>query len=116
MIIFVEKIATISLLRFSHNLRDLKEFLRLIDYLRAFIARYVQLAQSLQTRKTTLTRNITIKELSRKRQTLRIYLYYLTTKKKKAFRDLQIAFVYLIFLTHYDRHRRLYIDLNTSKQ
>ena len=40
----------------------------------------------------------------------------LFTKKKIVFRNLQTIFVFFIFLIHFDKKRRLYIDLNAFKQ
>ena len=53
-----EKIEAITSLRFPESLRDLEYFLGLTGWLRHCIARYAQLAQSLQARKTALTKKL----------------------------------------------------------
>lgn len=110
-----EKIAAITSLRFPYNLRDLEVFLGLTGWLRSSIPRYAQRAQPLQERKTTLARDVTSTGPSRKRQASKVQ-YDPTYEETAAFRDLQAAFSSPSFLTHYDRHRRLYVDLDASKQ
>ena len=112
----VEKIVAIISLRFSFNLRDFEIFMKLIDWLRSSIFRYAQRVQSLQKRKITLTKSVTVSDFARKRQTIKTQLYDFTHEKRVVFRNLQIAFVSSTFLIHFDRKRRLYIDLNVFKQ
>ena len=112
----IEKIVAIISLRFSLSLRDLEIFMRLTNWLRSSISRYAQRVQSLQKRKITLTKNVTVNEFARKRQTIKTQLYDLTHEKRVVFRNLQIAFASSTFLIHFDRKRRLYVDLNVSKQ
>ena len=116
MSIIVEKIIAIISLRFSLNLRDLEIFMKFTNWLRSSISRYAQRVQSLQKRKTTLTKSVTVSESARKKQTIKTQLYDFTHEKRVVFRDLQIAFVSSIFLIHFDRKRRFYIDLNAFKQ
>ena len=116
MFIIVEKIVAIISLRFFFSLRDLEIFMNLIDWLRSSISRYAQRVQSLQKRKITLIKSVTVSDSARKRQTIKTHLYDFTYKKRVVFRNLQTAFVSSIFLIHFDRKRRLYIDLNVSKQ
>ena len=112
----VEKVVAIISLRFSFNLRDLEIFMKLTDWLRSSISRYVQRVQSLQKRKITLTKSVTISDSARKRQTIKTQLYDFTREKRVVFRNLQIAFASSTFFIHFDRKRRLYIDLNVFKQ
>ena len=112
----VEKIVVIISFRFSLSLRDLEIFMRLTDWLRSSISRYAQRVQSLQKRKIALIKNVTVSDFARKRQAIKTQLYDLTYEKRVVFRNLQIAFASSIFLIHFDRKRRLYIDLNASKQ
>ena len=116
MSITAEKIVAIISLRFSLSLRDLEIFMRLTDWLRSSISRYAQRVQSLQERKIALTKSVTVSDSARKRQAIKTQLYDLTYEKRVVFRNLQIAFASSIFLIHFDRKRRLYIDLNASKQ
>ena len=57
--IIVEKITIIISLQFSVSLRELKYFLKLTDWLRHCIERFVQLTQSLQVKKTSMTKQLT---------------------------------------------------------
>ena len=116
MFIIVEKIVVIISFRFSFSLRDFEIFMKFIDWLRSSIFRYAQRVQSLQKRKITLIKNVTVSDSARKRQTIKTQLYDFTHEKRVVFRNLQIAFVFSIFLIHFDRKRRLYIDLNAFKQ
>ena len=116
MFIIVEKIIAIISLRFLFSFRDLEIFMKLIDWLRSSISRYAQRIQSLQKRKITFTKNVTVNDFARKRQTIKTHLYDSTYEKRVAFRNLQIAFVSSIFLIHFDQKRRFYIDLNVFKQ
>ena len=116
MFISAEKIIAIISLRFSFNLRNLKIFMKLIDWFRSFISRYVQRVQSLQKRKITLTKKVIVSDSTRKRQTNKTQLYDSTHEKRATFRNLQVAFVSSTFFIHFDRKRRLYIDLNAFKQ
>ena len=116
MFTIAKKIAVITSFRFSFHLRDLKIFMKLIDWLRFFISRYVQKTQSLQKRKITLTKDIINIDSFKKRQINKTYLYDSIYEKQIAFRDLQTTFVSFTFFIHFDKNRRLYIDLNVFKQ
>ena len=116
MSITAEKTIAIISLRFSFSLRDFEIFMRLTDWLRSSISRYAQRVQSLQKRKIALTKNVTVSDSARKKQAIKTQLYDITYEKRDVFRNLQTAFVSSIFLIHFDRKRRLYIDLNVSKQ
>ena len=116
MFIIVEKIVAIISLRFFFSFRDLEIFMNLIDWLRSSISRYAQRVQSLQKRKITFTKSVIVNDFARKRQVIKIQLYDFTFEKRVVFRNLQIAFVFSIFLIYFDKKRRLYIDLNAFKQ
>ena len=116
MFISTEKIIAIISFRFSFSLRNLKIFMKLIDWFRSFISRYAQRVQLLQKRKITLTKEVIVSDSTRKRQINKIQLYDSIHEKRATFRDLQVAFVSSTFFIHFDRKRRLYIDLNALKQ
>ena len=112
-----KKLAAIITFRFSKTLRQLKTFLKLIDWLRSFIFKYVQRANSLQQKKTNLIKKILKKSKnhSRKHQ-FDISFYESIEEKIRAFKNLQKTFFNPIFLIHFDFNRRLYIDLNAFKE
>ena len=133
-----EKIKAITTLKFPASLRDLESFLGLTGWLRNSIPRYAQRAQPLQERKTSLTQTMTSSILSdqfrqttasdqasstskrqlagpaRKRTSTKLR-YDPTPAEVAAFQDLQNAFRSPTFLMHYDRKRRLYVDIDASK-
>ena len=112
-----EKLKAITSLRFPRSLRELETFLGLTGWLRSSIPRYAQRANALQQRKTELTKTIPkeSKGHTRKRQSGASF-YEPTESEVKAFRDLQEAFSSPTFLIHFDPSRRLYIDLDASKE
>lgn len=116
-----EKIQAIKALKFPRSLRDLEIFLGLTGWLRSSIHWYAQIVKPLQERKTELTRNLPTKEgvqikgPARKQQSIRLYVDNPTEAESQAFQELQQAFDSPIFLIHYDRSRRLYIDIDSSK-
>ena len=116
MSISTKKIVVIISLRFSHNLRDLKFFLNLIDWFRFSISRYTQRAQSLQERKTTLVKKVFVIESFKKRQINQTRFYEFIHDEIIVFQDLQIVFNSSSFLIHYNKNRRFYIDFDAFKQ
>ena len=118
MFIFAKKIIAITSLRFSYILQDLEIFLNLIEWLRSSISYYAQRASSLQKRKILLIKTIFAnKEKDSVRKKIAINARYkLNELKIIAFKNLQKIFISSIFLIHYNKLRRLYVDLNAFKQ
>lgn len=112
-----EKLAAINSLQFPRSLRELETFLGLTGWLRSSIPRYAQRANPLQQRKTELTKAIPkeSKGHTRKRHSGSSF-YEPTEAELQAFKDLQEAFSSPTFLVHFDPSRRLYIDLDASKE
>ena len=126
-----DKIKAITALRFPATLRDLEIFLGLTGWLRSSIPRYAQRAQPLQERKTALTQSMnatttssTIASASASRKQLTgparkrcsTSLHYDPTPDEiAAFQDLQNAFRSPTFLAHFDRKRKLHVDIDASK-
>ena len=112
-----EKLAAITSLRFPKTLRELETFLGLTGWLRSSIPKYAQRANALQQRKTELTKTIPkeSKGHTRKRQSGSSF-YEPTEAEIRAFKDLQGAFASPTFLIHFDPSRKLYIDLDASKE
>ena len=117
MIIVKKKIAVIIFLLFSINLKNLNIFLDLTEWFRFFIERYAQRVNSLQKRKTILTRLLStnVKKSTRRKEIVRIRFYEFTHDEQQFFKNLKKKFRSLIFLTHYDRNRKLFVDLNFFK-
>ena len=115
---FAEKIIAITFLRFSYILRDLKIFLNLIEWLKSSIIYYAQRALLLQKKKTLLIKMIFDNkrtDIVRKKITINIK-YEFNEFGKITLRNLQKVFSSSIFLIHYNKLRRLYINLNAFKQ
>lgn len=112
-----DKIKAISEKTFPEHLKDLETYLGMTGWLRHTIAGYAQIALPLQKRKTLLTKGLGrgFKGLKRKLQSTRLK-YVPTFEERESFRILQEAFELPIFLYHFDPTRKLYIDLDASKQ
>ena len=116
-----DKICAIKAIDFPRSLRDLEIYLGLTGWLRSSIHRYAQIVKPLQERKTKLTRELPTKDGSqakgpaRKQQSAKMHVNDPTEEEIQAYQQLQAAFDSPIFLAHYDRIRRLYIDIDSSK-
>ena len=112
-----KKIVAITSLRFSHTFRDFEIFLRLIKWLRLSISYYAQRSLTLQERKTSLTKNISKNDIrsTRKKTTIKTR-YDLSNEEQKVFRDIKLIFEFFTFFIHFNKIRRLYIDLNAFKK
>ena len=112
-----KKFIVIANLFFPRTLAQLKKYLNLIEYLRQYIAYYVNIIKSLQLRKTFLNKfNRSIRDNARKRATDNTYLTISTLKKLNAFHQLQKAFIAFIILHHFDDKRQLYVNLDDNKE
>ena len=58
---------------------------------------------------------VTTKESTRKRQVVKIKFYESIHVERQSFKNLQNVFRESIFLTHYNRRRRLFVNLDSSK-
>ena len=117
MFISAEKIVVIIALHFSNNLKKIDHFLDLIEYLRSSILKYAQRINSLQEKKITFIRQLfNIKKSFKKRETTKMRLQDSIHDKIHSFKNLQSAFNEFQFLIHFNKLRRLYIDLNAFKQ
>ena len=114
-----DKLAAIANLRFPKTLGQLDKYLGLTGYLRQYIAHYAAIAKPLQQRKVYLTRVVAEKGVggnARKKVAARTYLTTPTPKELNAFHHLQKLFSSPIILVHFDDKRRLFIDLDASKE
>ena len=112
-----KKIVVITTLLFFENLKNLNIFLDIIDWFRLFIERYAQRVNSLQKRKIVLIRLLSanVKKSLHKRKIARIRFYKSIYEKQQLFKNLKNVFRLFTFLTHYNRTRKLFVDLNFSK-
>ena len=81
MIIFEKKLTVIVKLFFSKTFKNLKTYLKIINWMRNYVFFYVQISDFLQQRKILLLKNDSIKKNSRKKFSF-IKLLKLFTDKK----------------------------------
>ena len=114
--ILMKKLVIISSFRFSQFLKKLEMYIELIEYLRNYVSYYAQMTESLQKRKTALSKEVS-KDLNnaRKTKTSRISLVNSIKKKLNVFQLLQKQFRKLSVLTHYNSNLSLYVNLNMFK-
>ena len=116
-ITIIEKLKAISKLRFSITFKELEHYLKLIDWLRSYVKRYVQKIESLTRRKTKLLRQFfSNKKKQRKIFNLHIVIDQSSSKKRTTYEFLQLAFSSFTFLTHFDQTRILFINVNVFKK
>jgi hypothetical protein len=110
------KLKTIVKLSFWKILKDLKRYLEVIDWLRDYVTYYAQKSESLQKRKTNLLKEESIKKKSRKFFNVKILIENSSTIELKAYNQLQSNFSRARWLTHYNRIRQLYVDVDAFKK
>jgi hypothetical protein len=116
LIIAEKKLTIIIKLTFSINLKELKTYLNLIEYLRVYVSWYSQASQSLQNRKTLLFKNDSMKEKSRKLFAKKILLDQSIDAKIKSYEHLQHVFSDMKFLRHYSNVRKLFMNVDIFKK
>jgi hypothetical protein len=110
------KLKTIVKLSFSKTLKNLKKYLDAIDWLRDYVVYYAQKAEFLQERKTNLLKKEFIKKNSRKFFNLKILIENSSSVELDVYNQLQSNFSRARWLTHYNKIRQLYVDVNVSKK
>ena len=111
-----KKLAAIVKLFFSKTLKNLKTYLKMIDWMRNYVSFYAQVSNLLQQRKTLLLKNDSIKKNSRRRFSSIKLLKLFTDKKYEIYFILQNIFSKSSFLIHFVSNRWLLIDVNAFKQ
>ena len=115
--IAIDKLKIIVKLNFFYTLKNLKIYLRLIDWLRDFILYYTQKINVLQKRKTLLLRQFSFnKNVTRKIFFKKIIIENFIVEKLKSFRQFQKFFKQIIFLIHFFDEKILYVDIDISKR
>ena len=116
LITFEEKLKTIVKFRFSRILRQLEIYFDLIDWLRDYIAHYVDIFKSLQNRKTEFLRNEFTAKSVKRVYFSKTRVQYSTTEELISFDVLQIVLIKFFYLIHSNFKRQLFIDLNVNKK
>ena len=114
--IVIEKLKTIVKLRFSINLRQLKSYLSLIDWMRNYIFFYVDISKLLQKRKTTLLKHDFVIDNVKRIYVFKTRLNKLFELKRVVFNTLQSILSKSFYLIHSNNKRQLFIDLDVSKK
>jgi hypothetical protein len=110
-----EKLAAIINLAFSFTLKKLEKYLNLTEYLRVYVSWYAQTFLSLQNRKILLLKQASVKDKSRKVFVKKILLNDSTQAEVQFYEHLQAIFSKKSFLRHCSELRKLFIDVNISK-
>ena len=114
-----EKLAAITKLAFPRTLRQLEHYLGLTGYLRQYIPYFAAIVRPLQLRKLCLNRRLRTDGHTgnaRKRQAGKLGISVPTPREVEAFRQLQDLFARPSMLVHFSPKRRLYIDMDSSKE
>ena len=114
--IVVEKLKIIVKLRFSCNFRQLKSYLKLIDWMKDYISYYVDISKSLQKRKIELLRHEFSVDNARRSYVFKTRLKNSIELKKKFFRTLQELLSKFFYFVHVDSKKQLFINLNVNKK
>ena len=116
MITSEKKLTAIVKLFFSKTFKNLKTYLKMIDWMRNYVSFYVQISDFLQQRKILLLKSESIKENSRKRFSFIKLLKLFTDEKYEIYFILQNIFSKSSFLIHFASDRWLLINVNVFKQ
>ena len=111
-----EKLAALANLEFPNTLRELETYLGMSGWLRNYVPYYAQLAEPLQKRKTMLLQQGPKKGGARKAFTNGRSIEAPTRAELESFKALQDHFKTPSYLTHQDPSRRLYVDVDASKE
>ena len=111
-----DKLKAISEIEFPRTLKQLETYLGKTGWLRHYVPYYAQKAAPLQRRKTRLLKPSPTKGSARKSYSNRTILDDPTAAEIDAFEQLQEAFSRTTYLVHFDRQRRLFIDVDASKE
>ena len=115
-----DKLKAIQNLSFPRSLKDLETYIGMTGYLRQYIKGYSSIVKPLQDRKTMLTKDIRMNghEKGNKRESAarRALLSSPSETELSSFEALQRAFAQPTTLVHFNKARKLYIDLDASKK
>ena len=111
-----DKIETIVKLNFSKNLKNLKTYLNLTEWLCQYMSYYTYIAESLQQYKILLARNVSFKKESHTYYFKAAILHVVIKKKNKTYQNLQAQFAQALFLIHFDNVWTFYIDIDAFKK
>ena len=109
------KLQTISNLKFPSTLNQLETYLELTEWFRQYIKEFAAISKSLQLRKTQLLQHAFKSRNVRKSYSFRTKFVGFALEIE-AFRVIQKSLFISTYLIHFDNKRRLYVDLNSSKE
>lgn len=112
-----DKLKAIQSLKFPLTLKDLEHYIGLTSWFRNYIDRFAAKIEPLQARKTALLKGAPKDSPTNRNRYVTTTLYNdPTDQERQAFDALQEEFCNEKFLTHYDRYRQLYVDLDASRK
>lgn len=111
-----EKLNAISFLHYPDTLGALKYYLGLTGYFRSYIYYYAQLAEPLQSLKTSLLKAVPLSGQQYRAYASKTKLPPATPRQLASFEGIQAALAEPITLAYYDPDKILWIDLDASKE
>ena len=111
-----ERIEALKNLQFPKDLKALEQYLGLTGWMRNKISYYAQRAEPLQREKTFLLRGSPAKGGEKRKAFTKSTPIVKTPTLEKSFESLQEAFSLPNFLVHFSHQRRIFIDIDASKE
>ena len=109
------KLRTITNLKFSSVLDQLKTYIDLIEWFKQYIQKFAAIFKSLQNKKTELLRNAFKIENARKTYFSKVR-FIESDKEIEAFDRIQESLFKSTYLIYFNCNRQLYVDLDSNKK
>ena len=116
LIILTKKFKVIIDLFFFKNLKTLKIYFEMIEYLQNYIFYYVQKSNALNQRKTILFKKKSDKKNVKKNFNVKTLFENSNQNEINFYKQLRKNFSHLSWLIHYDILKKLVADINVSNQ
>ena len=111
-----DKLVAIRELDFPRSLKELETYLGLVGCFRHYIRSYADIVRPLQDRKTALLKGSPKSGHQRKTFSQQQLINAVSERELQAFNQIQSRFDDPMFLFHHNEQKRLYIDLDASKE
>ncbi len=111
-----KKLKTITRLKFSRKLKQLKIYLELTNWMKEYVFDYVEISQSLQNRKTLFLKFFSFVESIKRKFSFFTRIMNLTSAEKQAYDVIQFALFKSRHLTHSNIKKQLYENIDVSKK
>ena len=111
-----DKLAAIAKLKFPTTLRQLETYLGLTGWLREYVEHYAKKSEPLQAHKTALLKGAPIAGTARKAYAGKTKILNPMDKERNSYKALQHALSMKRYLIHYNPARKLFADIDASKE